>query len=184
MKKKENKKSVRTFIIAVIVGVLLLFVLALIKQNPQDVSQQYLTYTSQDLKISFEYPRDWHVDEKDRSILIVSYATRIGKGSTPNKNQIKMFINSASLCQKSLDEDVLLGGCGEGENTKNEILSKDIKKAPSGLFIIYKIKYPTGQMDTFYYLQHYDTILQISKQPDPSQFEKEFEDIINSIRFL
>lgn len=195
MKQKKNKKSTKTIIISVVVGFFILFVLISLGKKPQPLTQQYLnqpqiqnakfkTHTSQDLKISFQYLREWNVDEKNGNVLITSYRTFIGQGKKATTNQVRLNITRASLCQKTLDEDVLLGGCGEGKNTKNEVLSKDIKKVLSGSFIVYKIKYPTGQLDTSYYLQHEDVILQISKQPDPSQFEKEFEEIVNSITFL
>lgn len=195
MKKKETKKSLRLIIIALIVWLFILLVLISLSKRPQPTTQQYLnqpqlqnakfkTHTSLDLKIYFQYPNGWYVDEKNGNVLITSYRTFIGEGKKAAANQVRLNITRAILCQKTLDEDVLLGGCGEGKNTKNEILSKDIEKVPSGSFITYKIKYPNGQLDTFYYLQHDDTILQISKQPDPSNFEKEFEDIVNSIRFL
>ena len=53
-----------------------------------------------------------------------------------------------------------------------------------GTFYIYTIEDSREEQQTYYYLQKGDKILQISKEPDPSQFEKEFEEIINSITFL
>ena len=145
---------------------------------------QTKTHTSEDLKLSFQYPKDWHVDDRYQKILLSNYQTSLNQNNQPQLGEIAITFKHASLCQKTLDEDVLLGGCGEGKNSKNEILSKTTKQVSAGSFITYAIRYPSGQGDTFYYLQQGDTILQISKQPDPSQFEKEFEAIINSIEFL
>jgi len=199
MKKKENKKSARTITIALIVGVFLIFILAAFKQKPQDLSQQYSnqpqiqntnfkTHTSQDLKISFQYPKEWYVNEKDRNILIASYYTRIGQNIVPKENQIKMFIDEFSGCHPSIEENLKDPACGEGGMSvqQNKILSKNTSQKTGGTFYTYIVLSPDGKQYIYYLLQknNSDTILQISKQPDPSQFDKEFEDIINSVKFL
>ena len=60
------------------------------------------------------------------------------KNNQPKSNEIAIVLSQASLCQKTLDLDVLLGGCGEGQNSKNEVLSKDTKELTGGSFITYK----------------------------------------------
>ncbi len=147
-------------------------------------SSSGVSYTSKDLKLSFQYPNGWILDEKNREILIANYKTSLNQNNQPEIDQVAIIFDNASLCQPTLDEEVLKGGCGEGVNSRNTILSKTAKEYPGGSFIVYAIRYPTEQEDTFYYFQNADKILQISKQPDPSLFEKEFESIINSIRFL
>lgn len=149
----------------------------------QEIPLDLKTHISNDLKISFKYLSKWLVNEKNRDILVTSYVTNIGEGKLPDDNQIRITIDQASLCQKTLDEEVLKGGCGEGVNSENKILSKDIKELQSGTFSTYKIKYPSGQETTVYYLQKAERVLQITKNPDPSKLEKEFNDLINSIEF-
>ena len=187
MKQQGHILIILIILLTIIVGI---FIYSKSNQpsiQPEKISQPTVSalknYTSQSLKISFKYPKDWYMDDRYQKVLISNYQTSLNQNNQPKGNEIAVTIKHASLCQKTLDEDVLLGGCGEGQNSKNEILSKDTKNVSSGSFIIYKIKYPTGQKDTFYYLEKGNQILQISKQPYPSQFEKEFEDLINSIEF-
>ena len=72
-----------------IIGVIILFLVGsvvLFKTYYSSSSQTYssgVPYTSKDLKISFQYPKNWHVDEKNYDILIASYSTKIGEGSIP-----------------------------------------------------------------------------------------------------
>lgn len=148
-----------------------------------NMANPFKTFSGKDLKISFKYPKDWFVNEKYFDLMITSYKTYIGEGRLPAKSDIRININEASLCQQTLDEDVEKGGCGEGVNTKNQVLSKEVKNYSGNEFITYKIKYPNSQPATFYYLKKGDQILQISKSPNPSQFEKEFEALIKSIQF-
>lgn len=140
-------------------------------------------HVSKDLKISLSYPRGWYVDDRYQSILLTNYQTSQNRDDKPIESQVRIMISNASLCQQSLDQEVLRGGCGEGKNTENQILAKEVKNLQSGLFITYQIRYPIGQEDIWYYLQSQNRIIQISKEPDPSQHEKEFEKIVNSIRF-
>lgn len=196
MKKRESSNKLLELLM--IIGIVIVIIIALLitykslqvggtgNQTTSKAVEKFNNHVSKDLRISFYYPNNWFLSEKDRDILIASYNTSIGEGSTPDKSQLKIFINNESLCQETLDKEVLLGGCGEGATANNEILSKEVKEFPAGLFITYKIKYPTGKPDTFYFLQqkHGDRIIQISKQPDPSQFEKEFNAIVESITFL
>lgn len=141
-------------------------------------------HTSDDLKISLNYPKGWFIDDRYRTILVTNYETNLNKDTTPNKQQIEIQINNASLCQRSAEEDLILGGCGEGQKVLNKILNKKNKKLSSGALQVFRVQYPDNSEKTVYYLQNKNRILQISKRPDQSEFEKEFEEIVNSIRFL
>lgn len=143
-----------------------------------------IQHVSKDLKISLSYPKGWYIDDRYRSILLTNYQTNQNRDDKPTESQIRVMISNASLCQQSLDQEVLRGGCREGEDTENQILAKKVKNLQSGSFITYRIRYPIGQEDIWYYLQSQNRIIQISKEPDPSKYEKEFEEIVNSIRFL
>lgn len=184
--KKNKKPATRTIILAVILGIFLLLVLAVFKQNPQDLSQKQSskTHTSQDLKISFRYPGEWYVDDRYRSILLTNYITNLNRNDNPSSNQIEIMIDEASLCQDSIEKNLIYGGCGENQKVLNKVLNKQIQNLSAGVFSRYTVQYPDNSQKTIYYLQQGDKILQISKQPDPSQFEQEFEEIVNSIRFL
>lgn len=140
-------------------------------------------HVSKDLRISLSYPRGWYIDDRYRTILVTNYETNLNKDTTPNKQQIEIQINNDPLCQKSTEEDLIFGGCGEGQKVLNKILNKKNKKLSSGTLQVFRVQYPDSSEKTVYYLQNKNRILQISKRPDPSQYEKEFEKIVNSIRF-
>lgn len=143
------------------------------------------SYRSNDLRISFVYPNGWYVDEKEFDIILTSYQTKIGENRPPNTDQIKIFIDEFANCFPTLEEDLEKPGCGEGgAASRNTILSQDSKTLAGGQFHTYVIRQSNGETKTQYFLVNEEKILQISKQPDPSQFEKEFEEIVNSIRFL
>lgn len=143
------------------------------------------TYTSKDLKISFSYPGSWQVSEKDFDIMITSYKTRIGENKEPSNNEMRIFINNYSRCLPNLEEDLINPACGEGgKKSKNQIISKDTRSTSSGTFFKYVIKVSDNNNYTFYFLQKGERILDIEKTPDPSQFETEFNQIVDSIRFL
>ncbi|MEK7534725.1 MAG: PsbP-related protein [Patescibacteria group bacterium] len=195
MKNKENKKLLKIIIITVIVGVFILFVLVSLGKKPQPITQQYLnqpriqndqlkTHISQDLKISFQYPKDWYVDDRYRSILLTNYVTNLNRDDHPNLNQIEIIIDETSLCQDSIEKNLIYGGCGENQKILNKILNKQTQNLSAGIFSKYTVQYPNNSQNTIYYLQKDDQVLQISKQPDPSRFEKEFEELVNSIEFL
>ncbi len=143
------------------------------------------TYTSKDLKISFNYPKDWFVNEKDYDVMITSYKSKIGENKLPNENELMIFIDNFNGCHGLIEENLVDPGCGEGGSNvkKNTILSKESHQTQSGTFYKYIIESPSNKI-TYYLLQHDKSVLQIEKNPDPSQFEKEFEDLVNSIRFL
>ena len=197
--RKKDKKSLRIIILAAIAGLLFLFVLSIFKKPSQDLSQQYsnqtqiqntnlITYTNQDLKISFQYLREWYVDDRYRKILLTNYETNLNRDDKPSNNQIEILVDEFSGCHPDIEENLKDPACGEGGPSVqlNKILSKDVSQKKGGTFYTYVILSPDGREYTYYLLQknNSDTILQISKQPDSSQFEREFENIINSITFL
>jgi len=196
MGNKRNKKSLRIIITVVIFVVFILFVLISLSKKSQPLTQQYSnqpqiqnanfkTHTSQDLKISFKYPKDWHIDDRYRKVLITNYETNLNRDDKPNRNQIEIVLNEFSNCFKTLDEDMIKPACGEGGPTsKNTIISKKSREIREGTFYKYVVKQSNGENITLYFLQNGNKILQLSKQPNPSQFEKEFDDIVNSITFL
>src|SRR3989338_1119491 len=119
----KNKHKPKLGPLGIILAVLLLAIVAIYYANKTDPSYIPLsntqnsdlqTYTSQALKISFSYPKDWIVNEKDYSILISSYKTRIGENVSPNKEQIKMFIDKFSGCHMTIEENLKDPACGEG----------------------------------------------------------------------
>jgi len=184
VEKKKNKKLWLIILIAFIVGISIFKLSQQYLNQPTIQNNQFTTHTSQDLKISLQYPKEWYVDDRYRSILLSNYITNLNRNDHPNLNQIEIMIDQASLCQDSIEKNLIYGGCGENQKTLNKILNRQTKNLASGIFSKYTVQYPDNSQKTIYYLQHEDTILQISKQPDPSQFEKEFEDMINSITFL
>src|SRR3989338_5928028 len=50
-------------------------------------------YSSEDLKISFDYPDEWFIDEKYFFILLTSYPTKIGRNEQPKEKQIEIDIH-------------------------------------------------------------------------------------------
>jgi len=192
-----KKKSLRIIITVIIVGVFILFVLISLNKKTQPLTQQYLnhpqiqnakfkTHTSQDLKISFRHPRDWYIDDRYRKVLITNYETNLNRDDKPSNNQIEILVDEFSGCHPDIEENLKDPACGEGGPSvaKNKIISKEIKQTKEGAFYRYIINTPKGNEWTYYLLEKGDKILQISKQPDPSQFEKEFDDIVESITFL
>lgn len=174
--------------VLVLLGIILLFamlVFSLYANNGKE-SDSYLTHANDDFKILFNYPKDWYIDEKNFDILISSYPTYIGENSKPSLDQIKISIDGFSGCHPTIEENLKDPACGEGGPgvSLNEILSKDMRITEGGTFYKYVILTPNGEEFTFYILENEDTVLSISKQPDPSLHEEEFEKIVNSIRFL
>ena len=143
------------------------------------------SYTSQDLKISFEYPQNWYIDEKDLDVMITSYRTRIGENKSPKENEIKIFIDNFNGCHDTIEENLIDPACGQGGSTvkKNKILSKETRQTKGGTFYKYIVESPNKNF-TYYLFEKGDKVLQIEKLPDPSKFEKEFEEIVSAIKFL
>lgn len=181
MKKKQKQKfgSLGLLIGVLFIGMVAYLVIAAVKNS------QFKSYTSEALKISFQYPKDWYFDEKDYSILLTSYKTKIGENKQPLDNEIRLDIDRFSGCHKTIEENLKDPACGEGGQfvKNNQILSKETKKTNHGIFYKYVTKTPNGVILTYFLLESGDKIIQISKKPDPSQYEKEFDQIINSIEF-
>src|SRR3989344_3193089 len=117
--KKIINKNLRLLIFIVIAVVL---VSAFITYQQKSTTAQHV---SNDLKISLNYPKGWYIDDRYRSILLTNYETNQNRDDKPIESQIKIMISNASLCQPSLDLEVLRGGCGEGKDTENQILSRE-----------------------------------------------------------
>lgn len=178
-------KQIRKFnpILLVIMVVVVALGLFLYIQNSQSST---VSYASKDLKISLNYPKPWYIQEKDLDIMISSYNTRIGENSRPNSNQIKIFVDKFNAgCHPAIEENLKDPACGEGgpQVKPNEITSKEVKQVRGGTFFKYIVESPNGDKFTFYLLENNKRVLNISKKPDPSKFEEEFEEIVDSIRF-
>ena len=177
MKKIKNRKLKLPIFITIVVA--LVFALIFYWQKPATVQ-----HVSKDLKISLSYPNGWFIDDEDFSILLASYKTYIGQNSRPNPQQLKIFIDRFSNCFPSIEEDLRYPACGQREDGQaNEIVFKEIKDKSGGTYYKYVTRTPEDKELVYYFLEKGDKILQISKEPDPSQYEKEFEEIVNSIRF-
>jgi len=197
MKKSAQKGN--TFLIilicaAIIIGVAIFFAVSSPKiasltspsttpDSTQETSKNLKTYTSDNLKIAFNYPKGWYIDEKDYDIMITSYSTKIGENVEPSDGQIKIFINDYSGCFPTLEEDLIDPACGQGKK-KNKIISKDARQTTGGEFLKYTLDSYDENQRVQYFFQKGKKILDIEKHPDPSQFEKEFNQIVDSIRFL
>jgi hypothetical protein len=195
MAKKQNKKQFPKLLVVIVIAACVGLIFLLLFESTKNVYQQsyhYSTknnqvnsYTSHDLNISFDYLENWYITDKDFSILLTNYKHNLNSNYRPNENEIEITISEGLKCQVALDEQVVIGGCfGEGNWVPTKILEKKTKKLSSGMLYTYVVKHPNGLQQTRYFLQKGDKMLQISKEPDLSQFEKEFEDIISSIKFL
>lgn len=142
-------------------------------------------YTSQALKISFNYPKEWYLDDRYQRLLITNYVTNLNRDDKPSDEQIELLISYFTGCHKTIEENLIDPACGEGgpEVKKNKILSKEMRETKGGTFYKYIVEFPNEKF-TYYLLEKMDEVIKISKHPDPSQFEKEFEEIVNSIEFL
>lgn len=192
MKSKPHSIAYLPLIIVVAIG--LLFAWIIYSQSFSSLgtdTQKYsksldsIPYTSQDLNISFNYPKDWHIDDRDMNLLLTNYPSSLNKDLKPTDNQLELFMSSFSGCHPTVEENLKDPGCGEGGPSvkPNEIISKDYRQTAGGIFYKYTVKTPNTQL-TFYLLQNGDRVLQLSKQPDPSEFETEFDQIVDSIKFL
>lgn len=143
------------------------------------------TYTSQNLKISFKYPQNWYIEDEHPFLLVSNFKSSLHKNVKLQSNQIEVLISNFNGCHKTIEENLIDPACGEGGLTvaKNKIMSKDVRQTPGGTFYKYMVQTPNNQF-TYYLLEKEGRVLQIEKKPDPSQFGKEFEDIVNSIRFI
>lgn len=149
----------------------------------ETINNNFKSYTSQALKISFKYPSDWFIDDRYQMVLLANYQTNLNRDDRPKDNQIEILINNFSNCFPTLEEDLIDPACGQGK-VKNKIISKDVKQTSGGHFLKYTLDSYDENQRIQYFFQKGEKILDIEKQPDPSQFEKEFDEIVNSIRFL
>lgn len=155
-------------------------------QEPRKSStenDQIKSYVSQDLKFSFKYPKEWYVIEEYPFTLISNFESSLRKNIILESNQIEITIKEFSPCLPTLDEDLINPACGQGK-VKNKIVSKDVKQTANGEYLKYTLESYDPNQRVQYFFQKDERILDIEKHPDPSQFEKEFEEIINSIQFL
>src|SRR3989344_7237517 len=188
MKRRCNIIIILAIVISIAIGAVIYFGLKSNNPPPKPIENITISgsnlnnYTSKDLKISFNYPKDWSVDEKDYDIMVTSYKTKIGENKSPAENQIKIFIDNFNGCHKTIEENLIDPACGEGGPTvkKNKILSKEMRETKGDTFYKYVVETPNNKF-TYYLLEKNDKVLQISKQPDPSQFEREFDALVNSI---
>jgi len=165
-----------------IIGAVLIAVILVAASGIKTKSTEYI---SDGLKVSLSYPKPWFLNEKDRSIMITSYSTTFGENKSPDDQQVEISIDQFSNCFPNFERDLIEPACGQGgPGYKNQIVSKEVKETGGGTFYKYLVRTPKGQELIYRLLVHKDRILLISKQPDPSKFEKEFEEIVESIRFL
>jgi hypothetical protein len=99
-----------------------------------------------------------------------------------NSNLIEITLDEFANCVTTLEEDLINPACGQGK-IKNKIILKKIHQVSGGEFLKYILDSNDENQRIQYFFQKDTKILQISKTPDPSRFEKEFEDLVNSIRF-
>lgn len=200
MKKNKQKATINKKVFIIITFILILFLILFFifnksgknkgenlydKTSNAELSPKFKTHLSDDLKISFQHPSDWYITDKYFNILLTNYKHNINNNYRPKNNEIEIQINKMNECQITLDEQIQIGNCfAEGDWLPTKILNKQIKELPSGTLYIYTILPPSETQRNRYILQNGDRLLEISKQPHPSVFEKEFEEIINSIEFL
>lgn len=154
------------------------------KTNDKNSSApEFKKYTSQALKISFEYPKDWYVDDRYQMVLLTNYQTDLNRNDKPKEDQIKILISNFSNCFPTLEGDLVNPACGQGK-IKNTIISKEVRQTSGGEFIKYMLDSVDETQRVQYFFRKEETILDIEKNPDPSQFEKEFDQIVSSIDFL
>jgi hypothetical protein len=162
-------------------------------QNPSSISNSNSTqvgstktYVGTDLKISFDYPSSWYIDDQYPFILITNYYTSLNDNVKPKFNQMELIVSQYSSCYPDYEDNLIYPGCGEGgEASKNTIVSKEGRLVQAGTFYKYVVKTPRDQQFVYYILyKDAKHILQIEKHPDPSQYEEEFTNIVNSLRFL
>ena len=177
--RKLINKNLRLLIFIVIAVVL---VSAFITYQQKSTTAQHV---GNDLKISLNYPKGWYIDDRYRSILLTDYETNQNKNDSPSPEQMEIYISEFSNCFPTIEEDLKYPACGENKlDGPDEIVSKKTHKTLGGIFYKYVTKTPKGVENVYYFVVNDDRILQISKEPDPSQHEKEFEEIVNSIKFL
>lgn len=188
MKQKQRQTINLSLLIVVLVAIMIGWIIftRIIASNNKSIQRSAIVeHVSSDLKISLEYPSGWYIDDRYQSILLTSYKTSQNKNDHPSAEQIEIYIREFSNCFSSIEEDLQYPACGERkEGDPNKITFKEKKAVSGGEFYKYITRTPTNEELVYYLLERGDRLLRISKQPDPSQFEKEFEEIVNSIKFL
>lgn len=192
MKKSKQRKSNKTFIVTILV----LFIISIIatlfypslKNSPSNKNKnnnsQYKTYISKDLAISFEYPPNWYVTDTKSELVITNYRYNPHLAYTPNQNEIEITINEIVLCSNSLDQDLIMWGCGESNQLPNKIVEKTEMQFASGTLFSYIISYPQNkQQQKMYFLAKDERILRIVTKPDSPKLQKEFIKLLKSITF-
>jgi uncharacterized protein YxeA len=197
MKNKGNLSIILIIIVALIIGALIYFksnkeIFTLFRQETTPATQeqkkntleeQLQSYSSQDLKISFKYPKAWYIDDEYPFVLISNFKSSLHQDVEVKDNQVEVFIKEFSGCFPTLEEDLIDPACGQGKQ-KNKIISKEVNETPDGEFLKYTLDSHDENQRIQYFFQKGNRILDIEKRPDPSQFEEEFEEIVNSIKFL
>lgn len=131
------------------------------------------------------YPHSWYLNESYSDVVVTNYPYTPHNNYIPQSDDIKIEMSEVVFCSETLDQDIISWGCGEGNQVANTILDKKIRKVKGGTFLLYTVLSPqTGREQRLYYLQNDKRLLQISKRPDSSKFDKEFELLISSITFL
>lgn len=153
--------------------------------NPTELGLDLDAYSSKDLKISLDYPKNWYLEEKNYNIMLTTYPSSIGDNKTPTAKDLKIFFEIFMGCHDSLEENLIDPACGNGGLAVNEnrIISKEERKTKAGTFYKYIVQSPKNKY-TYYFLEGKNKIIRIEKTPGESQFEKEFEDLVNSIQFI
>lgn len=177
-------KQTQKFKIILIFAILIFFALGFLFYFQNSKSGK-VNHISEDLKISLTYPKGWYIDDRYQSILLTNYETNQNERNEPSSNQVKIYISNFSSCFPSIEEDLRYPACGENKlDGPDEIVSRDIEKTKGGTFHKYITRTPRKDEIIYYLLENGDRTIEISKEPDPSKFEKEFEEIINSMNFL
>lgn len=192
MKHFSAKNSFLLFLLTVVFVGLAFFLKTPSIQNPKPItlsaiksSNNLNTYISKDLKISLEYLKGWFVEDEYPFVLISNFKSSLHNNFQLKDDQIEILLWNKSLCQDTIEKNLIYGGCGENQKVLNVILNKEVKIIPSGnTYYKFLVQYPDKSETWSYYLGKGEKVLQISKKPDPSQFEKEFEDLVNSILFI
>jgi len=149
----------------------------------------FKSYTSLDLMIKFEYPKTWYLNERFNDIIITTYNYLPGgKNPTPTSEQLLLFIHQYFLCFPTIEENLIDNSCGErGSEYRRTIVSKESRVAAGGTFYKYLVKLSDaegGKIITYYFLKKRDQILLLELQSGLSKYQKEFDNLVDSIEFL
>lgn len=158
-----------------------------VEQDTQEREEDELglvSYTSEEMKLSFKYPKEWLVNEKNYDIMITSFPTKFGDNMQPLANEIKLFMSSPNGCHETIDENLKDPACGEMGEVRNEIANKEIENLGDMKFYKYLVRYSNGKEHRFYFLEKGERVIQIDKSPEPSIYDEEFDQIVRSIKFL